>query len=58
MCIRFLKYKLKIKFCVEIYMYIEYNFNIRKRSVNFVNFGVDKVIKLKKWKLIIVNEVI
>lgn len=56
MCIRFLKYKLKIKFCVEIY--IEYNFNIRKRSVNFVYFGVDKVIKLKKWKLIIVNEVI
>lgn len=56
MRIRSLKHKPKTKSCVEIY--IEHNSNTRKRSVNFANSGVDKVIKPKKWKPTTVNEAI
>lgn len=56
MRIRSFKHKLKTKSCVEIY--IEHNSNTRKRSVNFANSGVDKVIKPKKWKPTTVNEAI
>lgn len=56
MRIRSLKHKPKTKSCVEIY--IEHNSYTRKRSVNFANSGVYKVIKPKKWKPTTVNEAI